>query len=134
AAALYSERASVASGGERHAGRAAIRQWLIDTLAYGDPAPPAKALHVRLMLQPVITLSDDGGSATGRWTELSLTGRFGERADWEGGIQVNTYIKEDGRWRIAEVRRHVEHAGPYEQGWLSTKDDLTLIPYHFLPS
>jgi len=134
AASLYSEKAGIISGEERLSGRDAIRQWLIATLGYGDATPHAKSLHVRLMLQPVITLADDGESATGRWTELTMTGRFGERADWAGGTQVNRYVRENGVWKIAAVHRHEQFAGPYEQGWLATGDALPLIPYHFLPS
>jgi len=134
AADLYSCEAEIVSGRSLARGREAIRAWLIERFGYGQAAPAARALRLQLILAPIVTLSSDGRSAKGRWSELSATGIFGERADWFGGIQENVYVREDGVWKIHRIGDFPHFAGSYEDGWRSLTPDLPVIPYHFIPS
>jgi len=134
AADLYSSEAEIVSGRSLARGRDAIRAWLIERFGYGQAAPAARALRLQLILAPIVTLSSDGRSAKGRWSELSATGIYGERADWFGGIQENVYVREGGVWKIHRIGDFPHFAGSYEDGWRSLTPDLPVIPYHFIPS
>lgn len=105
-----------------YAGRERIHQAIVK-LAEGNPGPglPFGRLNEHFQLQPVITIADDDQSAQGRWHELSMTGQFGEHAEWGEGVYENAYRKEGGVWKIAALRFYPNFVAPYEGGWASLK-------------
>ena len=131
---LYSRDAEIISGDRTIRGRAAIHAWLIEHYGGGSAEARPKSMHLQLMLSPVVTLSADGNSATGRWAEIAMTGAYGVRADWSGGEEVNQYVKEDEVWKISRIHQYPQFAGPYDTGWHALTADLQVNPYHFLPS
>lgn len=114
-------------------GRDDILALLAETMGGADAAAAADRLNIRLQLSPVVTVDPDGLTARGRWHELALTGRHGHDANWSGGIHENTYVREDGVWKIAQLRHHPQFAGTHEDGWRSVSDDVPLVPFHFTP-
>lgn len=99
-----------------YVGRGRIREYLKrlhggqDGLIYGQ-------LNEWVTLQPAVNVADDGQSATARWRDHGMLGQYGEHAEWRDGIYENTYIKEDGIWKIASVHLYVNFVAPYEDGW-----------------
>jgi ketosteroid isomerase-like protein len=90
-------------------------------------------LNLHLWISPVITLADDGQSATGRWQEIGLTGRAGQSADWSGGTWEVRYVRQGADWRIAAMRYYRQFEGPYATGWRHDAATLERAPYHFTP-
>lgn len=89
-------------------------------------------LSTELLDQPLITLSADGESARGRWLSFAFRGdgRGGTRI--EGGVCENSYIREDGAWRIAERGYHRQFEGDHATGWTNVGGaDLPIVPFHF---
>jgi hypothetical protein len=84
-------------------------------------------------LRPIVNVSADGQSAKGRWWEFSMTGQYGVKAEWAGGIFENEYIRERGVWRISRLRYNPIFAGPYATGWRNVDEDQKIVPYHFTP-
>lgn len=115
------------------AGRAAILALLISAMGHGQPSYPADRLNVPMFFSPVITIATDGCSARGRWHEVAMTGRFGKRASWTGGIHENTYVLEDGVWKIAVLEFHPQFAGSHAEGWRNVTSAVPLVPFHFTP-
>ncbi|MEV1128755.1 nuclear transport factor 2 family protein [Agromyces sp. NPDC049794] len=113
-------------------GRTAIHALLVSVMGHGQPSYPTDRLNVPLFFSPVITVSADG-RARGRWHELAMTGRFGRRASWTGGIHENEYVLEDGVWKIAELHYHPQFAGSHADGWRNVSDAVPLVPFHFTP-
>ncbi len=103
-------------------GRERIHE-LIVKLSGGNPGPglPFGQLNEHFQLQPVITIAQDGASAQGRWHALSMTGQYGEHAEWGEGVYENRYRKEDGVWKISALRFYPNFVAPYEGGWASLK-------------
>ena len=103
-------------------GRERIHQAIVK-LADGNPGPglPFGRLNEHFQLQPVITIADDGQSARGRWHELSMTGQYGEHAEWGEGVYENAYRKDAGVWKIAALRFYPNFVAPYEGGWALLK-------------
>ena len=135
--ALFTDDADLMSDGKVTAhGRDAITKSLKDTLGGGKEGLPLGALRADFVTQPVITMSYDGGTVTGRWYELGLNGQYkagGGTANWLGAQQVNDYVLDKGVWKIAQVNFYSVFAGPYETGWLATRKSYPILPYHFSP-
>jgi hypothetical protein len=122
------------------AGREAIARYLKDDVGGGKNGLPVGGVHADFLTQPVVTMSYDGGTVTGRWSEFLLDGQYdpaansqNSKARWSGGMQVNDYVKERGVWKIARVHVYPQFAGPYETGFISTQKNFPLVPYHYSP-
>jgi hypothetical protein len=108
-----------------------IRKLFINDIGEGKLGLPEGLLYPHIMLQPVVTLAPDGKSAKGRWRVFTMLGFYGKNANWAGGVYENEYIKEDGVWKIKDLRFYLQYSGPYEQsGWAIAKGD---IPIHYTP-
>lgn len=79
-------------------------------------------LNEHFQLMPVITLSNDGMTAKGRWRDLSLQGQYGETAFWGEGPYENEYVKEDGIWKISKLCWYQTILVPYAGGWAKNVD------------
>lgn len=103
-----------------YVGRERIHQAIV-RLSGGNPGPglPFGQLNEHFQLQPIITLADDGTSAQGRWHILSMTGQYGEHAEWGEGVCEAEYRKASDTWQIAGLRHYPNFVAPYEGGWAS---------------
>lgn len=137
AAQLFTRDATAQVGTQQFAGRAAIAAHLQaqalegtgrKSLGRGD-------LNTHLAFSPVVNLDWDGRVARGRWRELSMLGRFGERADWANGIYENEYVEEDGAWKIRRLDYRPGFAGAYATGWrnVDRSDQVTVFTHHYTP-
>lgn len=122
----------VAPGAEIRGGDPLYNHFRAEMGGGADGLAPDR-LNVRLFLSPVITLSEDGTRAQGRWHEVAMLGHYGERAFWKGGIYENDYVLEDGVWKISELHYYPQYAGPYDKGWRNIADIVPLTPYHYTP-
>jgi hypothetical protein len=132
-AALFASNGQVSRGKDEAQGPAAIRKYFLDTFGEGVNGLKPGGLHTQMALRPLINVSADGQSAKGRWWEFSMTGQFGVKAEWAGGIYENDYVREGGKWKIARARYHPIFAGPYATGWRNVDEDQKIVPYHFTP-
>ncbi len=107
-----------------YVGKESIRQYLY-SLSGGRQGPIEGVLFNHVQLQPVVTLSDDGLSAKGRWRALILTGTYGSGSggNWGEGPYENEYVKEDGVWQISKLHWYATFIAPYEGGWLNVSED-----------
>lgn len=81
------------------------------------PGLPFGRLNLRMQLQPVITISEDGNTAKGRWREWALLGRYEEAIQWGDAVMEDEYLKEGGVWKIAARRYYPNFVAPYQGGW-----------------
>lgn len=134
---LFTRDAVAQIGEARYEGPAAIAAWFQQQALAGTGRARLGQgdLNTHLVMSPVVTLDADGRIARGRWHEVSMTGRFGERADWAGGIHENEYALEDGVWKIRRLAIHPSFAGPYKPGWRNAdrSDTVTVVPFHYTP-
>lgn len=117
AADLFADNGTIEIGADGvYAGRERIREYLMrlhggqEGLIYGQ-------LNEWVTLQPAVTVSGDGMTATARWRDHGMTGQYKQHAEWRDGIYENDYVKEGGVWKIAAIRLHVNFVAPYERGW-----------------
>ena len=86
-------------------------------------------IYPHISMQPVITLAADGQSAKGRWHIMAMLGGYERSASWAGGVYENQYVRENGVWKMKEVRYVPQYSGRYEDpGWTAANQPA---PFHF---
>jgi ketosteroid isomerase-like protein len=69
------------------------------------------------LYQHAIHVADDGKSARARVRELSLLGGYGKRAEVEGEVAENVFVKEAGVWKIQSEHQYTTFQADYTKGW-----------------
>src|SRR5215475_9605365 len=60
---------------------------------------------------------------------MAMLGGYGTSASWAGGVYENQYVRENGVWKMKEVRYLSQYSGRYEDaGWTATREPA---PFHF---
>ncbi len=117
---LFADDATVEVGlNGVYVGKDSIRRYYLGMTA-GKVGLVKGQLNIQGQLAPVITLAADGSSAQARWRILVQDGVFGQNANWGAGVYENTYIKQDGVWKIRKLQLFVRFYAPYESGWTRT--------------
>jgi len=104
-------------------GKQHIRKYLY-ALSGGQAGLPAGVLNEHYPLQPVIDVAADGNTAKGRWRAFIMNGTWGDRATWGEGPYENTYVKENGVWKIKDVHWYETLMVPYEGGWTAERKEF----------
>jgi hypothetical protein len=97
-----------------YAGKAAVRRNLN---LYGQQGLDDGILHNHMQFQPVIDVDIVNGTAKMRSRAFSMMGNYGKNGTWMGGIYENTYVKQDGIWRIQSDHVINSYFAPYDVGW-----------------
>jgi hypothetical protein len=104
--------------------------------AAGEHGPAFGILTEHLQLQDVVDVAPDRQSAKGRFRCFLTGGVHCSKPDgpgnfpsqfWEGGIYENTYVKEDGVWKIKVLNYNIVWQAEYETGWAKSKGKLLLV-------
>ena len=103
-----------------YVGKARIREYL-KRLHGGQEGLIYGQLNEWVTLQPAIAVAADGTSATARWRDNGMLGQYKSHAEWRDGIYENTYVREDGVWKIKSLHLYVNFVAPYEKGWARLK-------------
>jgi hypothetical protein len=93
-------------------GRERVREYLRHLPPYGHGT-----LYNHMQLQPVLHIDSEAGTARGRWRTLMMVGRLGHEGRWGEATYENSYVREDGRWRIASLHGVVNFYTEYDEGW-----------------
>lgn len=116
-----------------HTGRDNIEAWLRSDSGDMDGVQPG-SMHTLINETPVVTLSEDGKSAKGRWHSLRLQSNGKGATKIRGGMMVNEYVLADGKWKISLLRYHPLYSGDYAKGWKNVGDNLLpIVPFHYTP-
>ena len=107
--------------------REGIRSLFLKEVGGGRLGLADGRIYPHISMQPVITLAADGQSAKGRWHIMAMLGGYNANASWAGGVYENQYVRENGVWKIKEVRYHAQYSGRYEApAWTSTREPAPL--------
>jgi len=74
-------------------------------------------LNNHYTFQGIITVAPDNKTAKARWRSDMQFCRDGE-ASWGEGTYENTYVNEDGVWKIASLHFYVTVLWEYDKGWV----------------
>ena len=107
--------------------REGIRSLFLKEVGNGRLGLADGRIYPHMSMQPVITLAADGQSAKGRWHIMAMLGGYNANASWAGGVYENQYVRENGVWKMKEVRYHAQYSGRYEApAWTSTREPAPL--------
>ncbi|HSG33876.1 MAG TPA: nuclear transport factor 2 family protein [Sphingomonadaceae bacterium] len=95
-----------------YAGRERVRAYLRHLPPYGHGT-----IYNHMQLQPVLHIDSKAGTAKGRWRTLMMVGWLGKEGRWGEATYENTYVREDGRWRIASLHGIINFYCEYDEGW-----------------
>jgi hypothetical protein len=112
-------------------GPESLRKFYLQELGRGQLGLAEGRIYPHIMIQPVVTVAEDGRTARGRWHVIAMLGSYGASASWAGVVYENRYVFEDGVWKISELSYSSQYSGRYSPlGLTVSKWDL---PYHFTP-
>ncbi|KAK4184572.1 hypothetical protein QBC35DRAFT_455155 [Podospora australis] len=110
-------------------GQDAIARWLETDAGLMDGHRPG-SLHALINDQPVITLSDDGQTAQGRWHLLRVMGDGSGSLTVQADLMENQYTRnKQGQWRIALLSYCPVISGDNTGNWLQSTENNTLPHY-----
>lgn len=112
-AELFAEDATLQIGDTEITGRAALHAYFMAAADRSGPGLADGQLNQYLELQPIVTLGPDGVTAKGTWHELAMLGRYGDSADWIGGVAEAEYAREGDEWKITRLRFFEQYRGAY---------------------
>lgn len=88
-----------------------------NVFAGGSKGPVAGKLLDLPQWQEIITVSDDGQTAVGRFRTIGRLAFFRDREFWISGIFLNKYVKEAGVWKIQSMRFCNSWSSKFTDGW-----------------
>jgi len=95
-----------------YVGKDRVREYLHRLPAYGRGV-----LFNHMQLQPVLHIDSEGGTAKGRWRALMMIGWLGKEGRWGEATYENSYVRENGKWRIASLHGVINFYTEYDEGW-----------------
>lgn len=100
-------------------GRERVREFLQQGLNRGQPDGPRPGfLQDHVQLQAVIHVAEDAQTATARMRALMMMGFAGRSASWGGGVYVDEFVKEDGRWKFKTAHVYNTFNAAYDGAWV----------------
>jgi hypothetical protein len=113
AAALFAEGGTLEIAGRGvYVGRERVREYLHHLPPYGHGT-----VYNHMQLQPVLHIDSEAGTAKGRWRTLMMVGFLGKEGRWGEATYENSYVRENGKWRIASLHGIVNFYTEYDEGW-----------------
>jgi acetyl esterase/lipase len=97
-----------------YVGKARVREFLN---LLGPVGLKDGELNDHVQLQVVVHVAPDGRSAKARSRELNMTGVFESHGEWSEGIYENTFVKDNGVWKIKDLRYFPTFISDYDKGW-----------------
>jgi hypothetical protein len=101
----------------------------------GIHGPTYGVLTEHLMVQDIVDVASDRMSARARFRCFLMGGVHETKPEntpipsqfWEGGVYENTYVKEDGTWKIKVFNYNLVWQAEYEKGWAHSTLNLLMV-------
>ncbi len=97
-----------------YVGKKRIRQFLN---LLGPHGPHDGWLNDHFQLQIIADVAPDGTTAKSRSREFDMLGHAGGKGYWEEGTFENSYVKQDGVWKIKSLHFYPTFITDYDKGW-----------------
>jgi hypothetical protein len=117
-------------------GKEEIRKLFVEQVGQGIVGLADGRIYPHIALSPVITLAADGKSAQARWRIIAMLGGYGGNASFARGVYENSYVEENGLWKVQEIAFFNQIGGRYGESLRPTVDgplDAPSSAFHFEP-
>ena len=116
-AALFADDGTIEMGQRGvYVGKARVRAFLN---LLGPVGLEDGDLFDHVQLQVVVSVAADGRTAKARSRELNMTGVFESHGEWSEGVYENTFVKDNGVWKIKSLVYFPTFVTDYDKGWAS---------------
>lgn len=118
-AALFAEdgTAEIAARG-KYIGRDSVLRLFREVFGKGQDGLPHGKLMNHFQLQGIVTVAEDGRTASARWRAFIQAGDLGGDAHWAEGPYEMRYVKgDDGIWRIRQLLWFATYYTGFDKGW-----------------
>ena len=138
-AALFSDTGSVeiAQRGV-YRGRKSIDTFFLQVMGHGHDGLTRDHLFNHMILQGIVDVDPDGRHAQGRWRALQWVMTYGKGGIFAEGPYENTYVKENGVWKIQSMHYfdsyHVTEASGFAKDAVSPSGQTAAFPPDEQPS
>jgi carotenoid cleavage dioxygenase len=103
--------------------------------AFAVHGPTYGVLTEHLQVQDIVDVAPDRMSAKGRFRCFLMAGIHDTKTDpppipsqfWEGGIYENTYVKDNGVWKLKILNYNLTWQAEYEKGWAHSATKLLMV-------
>ncbi|MBN2243483.1 MAG: nuclear transport factor 2 family protein [Acidobacteria bacterium] len=114
-------------------GKQGVKRFFGDGL--GIDGPTYGILTDHLHVQDIVDVAPDRGTAMGRFRCFLMGGVHESRREstpipaqfWEGGVYENTYVRENGVWKIRVLNYNLSWQAEYEKGWARSEKKLLMV-------
>lgn len=134
---LFAEDCEIYFLGGLFRGRAGARR--LYGRATGLNGPVDGMMFEHLLVQDIVDVAPDRMTARGRFRTFMQGGVHESKTDapptipeqfWEGGVYENTFVKEDGVWKIRIFNYNISWQAMYDKGWAHTETGTLMVsPY-----
>jgi SnoaL-like domain len=97
-----------------YVGRESIRRGLDQ---FGPAGLRDGEINDYILMQPIVTVANDGATAKARGVYLGMTGTAGVGAEWREGIYENEFVRDGGVWKIKALHVYPRLVTDYAKGW-----------------
>lgn len=130
AADLFTAQGTMDLGQGAYAGSKSIRRALNQ---FGPQGLKEGEVNDQLQLVPVVTIAADGRTAKVRGTQISMTGVNNVGAQWGISVFENTYVKDNGVWKIESMHVYPRMRTDYAKGWGVDAQPVAAVNRRFAP-
>ncbi len=112
---LFADNGTIEMGQQGvYVGKARVRQFLnlLGPAGIGDGE-----VNDHVQLQVVVDVASDGRTAKARSRELNMTGELNKHGEWSEGVYENTFVRDNGVWKLKDLRYFPTFITDYDQGW-----------------
>ena len=139
---LFADDGEVWFLGGIYKGKAGVRRLYIERFRQhfteGHNGPRYGWLLDHPQMQMIVDVAPDRKTASVRGRSMMQAGlhetaKGNQRAWWEGGIYENSYVRENGVWKLKALRYYPFWHGSFKDGWAKTPIDFVATPKTLYP-
>ncbi len=102
---------------------------------FGINGPTYGILTDHLQVQDIVDVAPDRMTAKGRFRVFLMGGVHETRKEptgipsqfWEGGVYENSYVKQNGVWKIKVLNYNLSWQAEYEKGWAHSAVKILMV-------
>ena len=98
-------------------GRKGVEDLFQCSMGGGEIGLKPGGLFNHMILQGIVDVDAGGKTAKARWRAFVQIASYQKFALWSEGTYENTYVKEDGVWKIRGMHFYSTYYTPFDQGW-----------------
>jgi hypothetical protein len=106
----------IAGRGVYH-GKKGANSLFLGSMGQGEVGLKPGSLFNHMILQGIVDVDPNGTTAQARWRAFVQLAQYQKIALWSEGTYENTYVKQNGTWKLSGMHFYATYYTPFDQGW-----------------